>query len=105
MNTTKPVPKDIKAADGMITIRWNDDHVSSYVARKLRLLCRCAACVDERTQQVIIDVNQVPQNLKPEKISVVGNYALHFTWSDGHDTGIYAYDYLRGLCGCKECMK
>jgi len=28
--------------------------------------------------------------LKPEKIEVVGNYALHFTWSDGHSTGIYS---------------
>lgn len=27
----------------------------------------------------------------------VGSYAVQFTFSDGHCTGIYAYDYLRKL--------
>ena len=41
--------------------------------------------------------DQIPAVVKPVKIDVVGNYALHFTWSDGHNTGIYSYDYLRSL--------
>ena len=31
-------------------------------------------------------------------ISVVGRYALNFRWSDGHDTAIYSFQYLRDLC-------
>jgi DUF971 family protein len=31
-------------------------------------------------------------------IETVGNYALQFRFSDGHDTGIYAWDYLHALC-------
>jgi len=27
----------------------------------------------------------------------VGNYAIRFDFSDGHRTGLYAYDYLRRL--------
>ena len=27
----------------------------------------------------------------------VGNYALRFTFSDGHGSGLYSYDYLRRL--------
>jgi DUF971 family protein len=27
----------------------------------------------------------------------VGNYALRFGFSDGHQTGLYTYDYLRAL--------
>ena len=27
----------------------------------------------------------------------VGNYAICFEFSDGHRTGLYTYDYLRGL--------
>ena len=30
-------------------------------------------------------------------IELVGNYALRLTFDDGHDTGIYAWDYLRDL--------
>lgn len=28
---------------------------------------------------------------------LVGNYALRIRFSDGHDTGIYSWDYLRHL--------
>lgn len=31
-------------------------------------------------------------------LSVVGNYALQPTWDDGHDTGIYTFEYLYRLC-------
>ena len=30
-------------------------------------------------------------------IKPVGNYALQFVFDDGHDTGIYSWDYLREL--------
>jgi DUF971 family protein len=34
----------------------------------------------------------------------VGNYALRFVWSDGHDTGLYTFAKLRyELCECTEC--
>lgn len=33
-----------------------------------------------------------------ERIESVGNYALQFHFSDGHDSGIYSWDYLYGLC-------
>ena len=29
--------------------------------------------------------------------AVVGNYAIRFDFSDGHNTGLYSYDYLRKL--------
>ena len=31
-------------------------------------------------------------------LSIVGRYALNFRWSDGHETGIYSFRYLRELC-------
>ena len=33
----------------------------------------------------------------------VGNYALAPTWQDGHNTGIYSFRLLRGLCPCDDC--
>lgn len=30
-------------------------------------------------------------------IKPVGHYAITLTWSDGHATGIYTFDYLREL--------
>jgi len=37
------------------------------------------------------------------EISAVGNYAIQFQWKDGHNTGIYTFDYLRALCPCSAC--
>ena len=33
----------------------------------------------------------------------VGNYAVSFTWQDGHNTGIYSFRLLRQLCPCEAC--
>ena len=32
-----------------------------------------------------------------EQIDLVGNYAIRIAFDDGHDTGIYAWEYLREL--------
>ncbi len=36
------------------------------------------------------------------EIKPVGNYALQLVFDDGHDTGIYSWDYLYQLCSERE---
>jgi DUF971 family protein len=36
-------------------------------------------------------------------LASVGNYAVSFTWADGHSTGIYSFRLLRHLCPCDAC--
>jgi DUF971 family protein len=38
------------------------------------------------------------KNVSIREIKAVGNYALQLCFDDGHDTGIYSWDYLRDLC-------
>jgi DUF971 family protein len=38
-----------------------------------------------------------------EGIRGVGNYAVELHWQDGHNTGIFTFDYLRSLCPCSTC--
>ena len=101
----KASPIEIKASDGNITIAWSDGHKSVYNSRDLRLACRCAACVDEWTHESLVQPDRVPPEVKPRAIEVMGNYAIHIDWSDGHNTGIYTYDYLREVCACDECKQ
>src|SRR5688572_4273133 len=96
-------PKKVESKEGRISILWNDGHASVYAARDLRLSCRCAGCVDEWSHASLIKPELVPLNITPKGIQAMGNYALHFDWSDGHNTGIYTYDYLREVCGCEIC--
>jgi len=78
-----------------ITIRWDDDSETRYDARELRLDCGCARCVDEVSGKRIIDPNKVPWPLHCTHIEMVGNYGIRFSWSDGHDMGIYRLSTLR----------
>ena len=37
-------------------------------------------------------------------ITTIGNYAIKLTFSDGHDTGIYSWDYLLELGNNKDSL-
>jgi DUF971 family protein len=43
--------------------------------------------------------------LKMLNIEEVGSYAIRIEWNDGHNTGIYSFDHLRGICPCEECRR
>jgi DUF971 family protein len=98
-------PKVVKRATPQQTdITWNDGHISSYPSWYLRENCTCASCVDEFTGKRKVGHGDIPSSLERENVSLVGNYALQFKWSDGHDTGIYTFEYLRSLCPCSQCL-
>ena len=42
------------------------------------------------------------QNVAITAIRPVGNYALQLVFDDGHDTGLYSWDYLYQLCTEQE---
>jgi len=95
------VPLEIGRANRHdVKIRWQDGHVSVYPARALRLACPCAGCVDEVTGVVRVIAASVPADVHPLKIEPIGRYAIAIHWSDGHHTGIYAFELLRRLCPC-----
>jgi DUF971 family protein len=85
-------------------ITWNDGHFGSYPSWYLRENCPCASCVEEWSGRRMIRKGSIPADLERVDVESVGNYALRFTWSDHHDTGIYAFDYLRALCPCPACL-
>lgn len=97
-------PLDIRAVGkDEVLIIWADDHRSLYPASLLRLNCRCAHCVDEWTGKVLVSPEHVPENLDLRNFEPVGRYGVKFRWSDGHDTGIFAFEQLRRLCQCPAC--
>jgi DUF971 family protein len=88
-----------------LRIVWRDGHVSEYEPRALRLACPCAGCIDEYSGRPLLDPATVPADINPVAIDYVGRYALKFTWPDGHDTGMYPWDLLRGICPCAMCTR
>ncbi len=87
----------IEESDSEISIEWSDAAESRYNAAQLRKACPCAGCIHEWTGEKILKPETIDENLNFSHISVVGRYALNFHFSDGHDTGIFSFKYLREL--------
>lgn len=90
-------PREIRkrAGGSGLMILWDDGHASEWTAQQLRRLCRCAACRDERTGEMILKPEQVSDEIRIGALEPVGRYALGLSFSDGHASGIYSFDHLR----------
>ena len=87
---------EAKSCSGII-IQWQDGANQELDFRGLRLACPCAMCIDEHTGEKILVPAMVPVDVSALSIESVGHYALKFTWSDGHSTGIYPFELLRHI--------
>ncbi len=108
----KSVKVNVTAGTGM-EIVWKDGHRSAYTFQWLRDACPCAMCVEAREREGRAPGEPPrPQPgtlpmfklaVKPVKTEGVGRYAIRFAWNDGHETGIYSWEFLREHCPCVEC--
>ena len=91
-----------------VTIEWRDGHVSTWPFAWLRHACPCATCHEAREAEdrppgvvrpkpaSLLPLYEAPP--RPAEVEAVGKYALRFTWADGHNAGLYSWDYLRNVC-------
>lgn len=98
------VPKNIDLKkDRGLAIEWDDGERSYFSIAYLR---RMSPSADMRELRKAIDTN--PLTVLPRAgggsgplvatgAELVGKYAIRISFSDGHDTGIYTWDYLRNL--------
>ncbi|MCK6560448.1 DUF971 domain-containing protein [candidate division KSB1 bacterium] len=108
---TRPV--DLKKADEQtLQIDWEDGETSFYPLAFLRRRCPCASCEEARHAKTASNPFRVlqPHEIITDQVTVVraevvGRYALHFDWSDGHHEGIYTFDFLRELAQEEVCRK
>ena len=81
-----------------LRITWADERICHFKAATLRRACPCAQCVNEWTGQRTLKPETISEEVEISDLSIIGRYALNFKWSDGHETGIYSFRYLRDLC-------
>ena len=113
----KPTSVKIHVKNGAgVDITWADGHASHYDFAYLREECPCATCNDAREKKAALGDVASPFKASPalpmfkpkpraQAATVVGNYAVQISFTDGHSTGIYSYDHLRNICPCAECAK
>ncbi len=98
---SKPIDLRLKLKEQELHITWADGRRSVYSLAYLRGKCPCAACRTEREERrgaalPILSTKPV-EDLRAVDGWLVGNYALQLAWSDGHNTGIFDFSYLRML--------
>jgi DUF971 family protein len=110
-----PVKVRVMKTEGTgVEIDWQDGHKSAWNFAWLRMACPCATCHEERDKtgrktgepkpkaQALLMLYEAPA--RPVEVTPVGKYALKFKWTDGHEAGIYSWEYLRRVCQCAECV-
>jgi len=95
-------PVQIKIVDKeKLFIKWHDESESSISLKYLRDECPCAGCKGEtvllKTFRPPTPPIASPGMYEIINIETVGDYAIQITWKDGHNTGIYSWDYLKDL--------
>lgn len=99
-------PLDLQIVGQELAIKWDDGSESFLPLEKLRLCCPCAGCQGER--DVMGNLYKAPpQTLRSSafqivRVASIGGYAVQPVWADGHNTGIYSFDYLRRVANATE---
>lgn len=89
-----------------IEITWSDMDSCVIPSDFLRKSCPCASCIEQRNNKIYSASKTSLRIVEHDyatatnllSIFAVGNYGINLQWEDGHDAGIYTYDYLRLLC-------
>ena len=99
--TIRPHPVELRrrGADCLV-IKWSDGVEHELMWAELRKNCPCAGCREERANpQPLLPVIKIEdaQAPTPKLMEPVGRYAYQITWSDGHSSGIYTFEFLREI--------
>ena len=95
-----PHPGEFKLIDGnTLRITWSDGHLTRFPLHVFRDECPCAGCSGE--SDIFGDIKMpvqlpiaTPGKYELKSLTPVGNYAVAAVWGDGHDSGIYSWEYL-----------
>jgi DUF971 family protein len=92
--------QNIQVIGSELAICWNDGTESFIDLERMRRACPCAGCGGEPDvlgRVIRPDVSYSPSSFGVRKFEVIGGYAVQPVWTDGHQTGIYPFGYLRKL--------
>lgn len=93
-------PDSIQLIGDEVAIRWSDGSETYHPMERLRAHSPSAENVGERdlTGQLHGGTSQTSfPGVRVTGWQPVGGYAIQFEFSDGHRTGLFAFDYLREL--------
>ncbi|MYD43503.1 MAG: DUF971 domain-containing protein [Gammaproteobacteria bacterium] len=78
-----------------LEVQFSDGVTAELTAEALRVFSPSAEVRGHSPEQSVLQTGK--KHVSIDKIEAIGNYAIRIMFDDGHDTGIYSWDYLREL--------
>ena len=96
------LPTDIKLhqKSKRLELSFADSRIYSFSYEFLRVHSPSAEVRGHSPSQAVLQLDKVSVGVK--EVELVGAYALKITFDDGHNTGLYTWDYFRELHDNKE---
>lgn len=97
LSPTSPIPTEIKLhqQSKKLEIAFNDGSRFELPCEYLRVFSPSAEVRGHGPGQEVLQVGK--KNVEIKQIEPVGQYAVVLEFSDGHNSGIYSWDYLYDL--------
>ena len=97
LDAKSPIPTEIKLhqASRVLEIAFNDSCTFRLPYEFLRVYSPSAEVRGHGPGQEVLQVGK--REIAIKDVEPVGRYAIRPSFSDGHDTGIYSWDYLYDL--------
>ena len=97
LDKTTPIPTEIKLhqVSRKLEIAFNDGARFELPYEFLRVYSPSAEVRGHGPGQEVLQLGK--KNIGIKSVEPVGSYAVTLTFSDGHDTGIYSWEYLYEL--------
>ena len=94
-NTPRPTEIKLHQKSRLLEIAFDDGSRFTLPCEYLRVFSPSAEVRGHGPGQEVLQVGK--RNVEIKEIEPVGNYAVKLVFSDGHDTGLYSWEYLHEL--------
>ncbi len=104
LDNKTPMPTEIKLhqKSRMLEIAFSDGQRFDLPCEFLRVYSPSAEVRGHGPGQEVLQVGK--KNVEITDVQPVGSYAIQLVFSDGHDSGLYSWDYLHDLGVNQEAL-
>jgi len=101
-NSPRPIDIKLHQASHLLEIKFDNGTECMLSCEFLRVYSPSAEVKGHGPGQEVLQIGKEDVNITA--IEPVGNYAIKLVFSDGHDTGLYSWDYLYNLARDYEAL-
>lgn len=101
-STPRPIDIKLHQASRLLEIKFDNNTECKLSCEFLRVYSPSAEVKGHGPGQEVLQLDKEDVNILA--IEPVGNYAIKLIFSDGHDTGLYSWDYLYDLARDYEAL-